>query len=243
MTTKTPADLPKFLIPLKPIEFRIGFIVFVIVLSTTSIFIFGEHSLRQALLFFTASSGSAAGIASAVYIGHTLKLTSESQQKTEIQNKYRQSLEQNFQEQTKNLYKELVELQKEKQVKEKKEATLSYISRWNNDYRNKLLLVKTMTEYTALNGGVEKRKYIEEKLREPEIKTEVIAALSFFEEIAFAIKEKIVYESMLQDFFTEVLRDYMITFGEWITERRVEIKSPRIYIESTKLNDRWTMPE
>jgi hypothetical protein len=121
------------------------------------------------------------------------------------------------------------------------DRTLTYIQRWNNpEY---LPVRKTAQEIHQLlhkQPPGEQAKFLLDYLdKNPAIRQEITNVLNFLEEMSLCIKNKIIKEELLLDFYKGIVKTYYEDFHVYITEKRRERDNPNIYIALTNLYERW----
>ena len=220
MSASVNDDLPILKVKFKPIEVGISSAALLAVLITTGIFAFQMIKKQEGKLlsFFVSAASSAGTIAGAVYVGYTLKSTIKYQREISASDR--------------NNQENIASTQK-------LERTFAYITRWNESYKNHTLVIAILTKFRNENDRSQRYAHVNEELKNIDQKIALITVLSFFEEIAFAIRENIVEAEVLRDFFQDIISDYMMTFGKWIEERRISEEHQNLYIEFTTLYEQW----
>lgn len=110
-----------------------------------------------------------------------------------------------------------------------------FMERWNSPSLSEIkskgnALIKEMRDKT----DDQKRKMLEEDLGKRAIMVDIF---NFFEEMAIAIKNQIVDERILKDFFRGLISIYFNTAEPWAKSHRTI--QPRALIEVELLSNRW----
>jgi len=122
------------------------------------------------------------------------------------------------------------------------DRTLSFISRWNDpSFEKKQVISLLRKAHDHANSTVE--GFIVQEIDKDDennnLKSEINTILNFFEEMSLAIKNKLVDENTLYEFFKGIVLTYVEKFEPWMEVRRKNSKNKKIFQALTELRDRW----
>ncbi|BAY10405.1 DUF4760 domain-containing protein [Calothrix sp. NIES-2098] len=126
-------------------------------------------------------------------------------------------------------------------IKYKKEdRAMMYISAWTSpqfaEIRKSLRkvrdLIKTIPEDNQ-SGVIN-----QELQKDPDLGEDIVTILNFLEEIAVCVKNDLIDEAIIYDYFQIIVKRVCRVFKIWVEEQRLQ-RGNKLYICLFELNDRW----